>query len=89
MRFIKNKLNLKHNKMSKEPKFKIGDKVEVIDAGLLMLQRFAPKKSEPNNVGKIAEILEDGSILVEFKLSGKDHSQVAPYPADMVRRLNK
>ena len=75
--------------MSKEPKFKIGDKVEVIDAGLLMLQRFAPKKSKPNNVGKIAEILEDGSILVEFNLSGKDHSQVAPYPADMVRRLDK
>jgi len=27
--------------------------------------------------------------LVEFNLSGKDHSQVAPYPADMVRRLDK
>ncbi len=28
----------------------------------------------------------DGQILVEFPLSGENHSQVAPYPASMVRK---
>ena len=37
---------------------KVGDPVLVIDQGLLMLQKFAPKNSFPNNYGRISEILE-------------------------------
>ena len=71
---------------------KVGDPVLVIDQGLLMLQKFAPKNSFPNNYGRISEILEK-DYLVEFplrdeknKLGYDKHSQVAPYPKDMVQK---
>ncbi len=67
---------------------KIGDKVEVLDEGLAMLRRLMPSK-KPNNVGKIAEFWKDGQILVEFKLSGRNHSQVAPYPKELVKHYEK
>jgi hypothetical protein len=66
--------------------FSVGDKVEVLDPGLAMLRRLMPR-AKPNNIGKVAEVYEDGTVLVEFKLSGKNHSQVAPYPADMVVKI--
>lgn len=67
---------------------KPGDPVEVLDPGLLMLQQFAPNGTRPNNHGVIAEIMDDGMILVEFPIGDDDpneHSQVAPYPEQMVR----
>jgi len=63
----------------------VGDKVEVLDPGLAMLRRFSGGK--PNHHGKVSEIWDDGTILVEFPLSGENHSQAAPYPANMVRKL--
>lgn len=72
--------------MKTKTQFAIGDSVEVLCPGLAMLRDIIPG-SPPNNRGKIAEIWNDGQILVEFPLSGKDHSQVAPYPAPMVRKL--
>ena len=71
-----------------EDKMKVGDKVEVMDEGLAMLRRFAPPRAKPNHHGTIAEIWDDGQVLVEFPIGDDDpdeHSQVAPYPAEMVR----
>lgn len=65
-----------------------GDNVRVMDVGLLMLQRFAPPGAKPNNEGTVAEIWDDGTVLVEFQLEGKDHSQVAPYPPNIVYKIN-
>lgn len=68
---------------------KVGDEVDVMDAGLLMLQRFAPPGAKPNNRGTIAEIWEDGTILVDFPLEGDNHSQVAPYDPHLIRKVVK
>ena len=68
-------------------KFKVGDKVGVIDEGLMMLQQFAPPGAKPNNEGTIAEIMEDGYYGVEFPLSGENHSQLAPYPEKQIRLI--
>lgn len=68
-------------------KFKIGDKVRVIDQGLMMLARFAPPGARPNNEGVISEIMEDGYYGVEFPLEGEDHSQLAPYPEKQIRLI--
>lgn len=68
-------------------KLKVGDKVRVMDQGLLMLQSFAPPGSKPNNEGVVSEIMEDGDLLIEFILSGDDHSQVAPYPANICVKI--
>lgn len=65
-----------------------GDKVRVMDQGLLMLQKFAPPGSKPNNEGTVADIWEDGTIEVEFPLEGENHSQVAPYPPSIVHKIN-
>lgn len=65
--------------------YAVGDLVEVLDEGLAMLRRLMPNMP-PNHHGKVAEIWDDGQILVEFPLSGENHSQVAPYPASMVRK---
>lgn len=68
-------------------KFKVGDKVRVMDEGLLMLQRFAPPGAKPNNEGKVHEILEDGDYIIEFPLEGENHSQIAPYPEHKLRLI--
>ncbi len=69
---------------------KIGDKVEVMDAGLEMLRQLMGPKARPNHHGTVAELWDDGTILVEFPIPGhsgaKAHSQVAPYPSDQVKR---
>lgn len=68
----------------------VGDKVRVMDQGLIMLQQFAPKDAKPNNEGFVKEILEDGSLMIEFPI-GDDpidkHSQVAPYPASICIKI--
>ena len=69
-------------------KFNVGDKVIVNDPGLMMLQRFAPPGAKPNNEGIVAEIWEDGDLLIEFPLEGENHSQAAPYPANICTKLN-
>ena len=69
---------------------KIGDKVRVMDAGLIMLQQFAPKGVKPNNEGVVSEILEDGDLVIEFPIGNDDpqkHSQVAPYPASICVKI--
>lgn len=66
-------------------KFKVGDKVKVMDPGLLMLQKFAPPGAKPNNEGIVHEIMEDGDYIIEFPLEGEDHSQIAPYPENLLR----
>jgi hypothetical protein len=69
---------------------KVGDKVRVMDAGLLMLQKFSPKGAKPNNEGIVSEIMEDGDLLIEFPIGDYDpkkHSQVAPYPASICVKI--
>ncbi len=72
-------------------KLKVGDPVEVMDPGLLMMQAIMKKMGEdvkPNNIGTVAEIWDDGTILVEFPIGDDDpeeHSQSSPYPAHLVR----
>lgn len=70
--------------------FKIGDKVKVMDPGLLMLQKFAPPGAKPNNEGFVKEFLEDGNVMIEFPIGDdpiEEHSQVAPYPISMLKRV--
>ena len=65
----------------------IGDKVKVIDPGLMRLAAIMGQ--EPQNKGWVAEIWDDGDILVKFPIGDDDpdeHSQVAPYPRDQVVR---
>ena len=71
---------------------KVGDKVEVYDIGLMQLhsimKQFQPN-AKPNNLGWVDEIMSDGTIMVLFPIGDKDpkeHSQVAPYPSQMVAR---
>lgn len=69
---------------------KKGDRVRVMDQGLLMLQRFAPKGAKKNNEGVVSDIWEDGTIEVEFPIGDDDpktHSQSAPYDAAIVFRI--
>jgi len=69
--------------------FQIGDKVEVLDPGLLMLQKFAPPGAKPNNHGVVKEFMDDGDVLIEFPIGDDDpeeHSQVAPYPKNLLRK---
>lgn len=67
---------------------KVGDKVRVMDPGLIMLQKFAPSGAKPNNEGTVSEIMEDGDLVIEFPLDGKDHSQAAPYSADICVKID-
>ena len=72
-----------------ENNLKVGDKVQVLDQGLLMLQKFAPHGAKPNNHGVIAEI-EDDTVKVEFPIGDDDpeeHSQIAPYPIHLVKHI--
>jgi len=66
--------------------YSVGDLVEVLDEGLAMLRRLCPDMP-PNHHGRVSEIRGD-EIWVEFPIDGsyEDHSQIAPYPAEMVRR---
>lgn len=71
-------------------KLEVGDKVRVMDQGLLMLQKFAPPGAKPNNEGIVQEIMEDGALLIEFPIGDddpKNHSQVAPYPANLCHKV--
>lgn len=69
---------------------KVGDKVRVMDKGLLLLRNFAPPGAKPNNEGIVSEIWEDGNLLIEFPIGDDDpekHSQVAPYPASICQKI--
>jgi len=61
---------------------KVGDDVEVLDAGLAMLRRMCPGMP-PNHHGRVESINGD-TIMVEFP--NGDHSQSAPYPRSEVRK---
>lgn len=70
---------------------KVGDKVRVMDKGLLMLQQFAPHGSKPNNEGTIYRLLRNGYVEVEFPIGddGPDeHSQVAPYHRSICQKID-
>jgi len=73
----------------KPRELQVGDPVMVMDPGLIILQRFALPNSKPNNEGTISEIWDNGkTILVDFPIGDddpKEHSQVAPYPVEMVK----
>ncbi|MCK9434817.1 MAG: hypothetical protein M0R32_08390 [Candidatus Cloacimonetes bacterium] len=71
---------------------KIGDPVEVLDPGLKMLREMmasmSKKPVKPNHYGTVQDIDEQGNIIVEFPIGNdnpEEHSQVAPYPPNMVR----
>jgi hypothetical protein len=75
--------------------FQIGDTVEVLDPGLLMLmnvmRRFEPE-AKANNIGVVEEIWDDGKLLIHFPIGDDDpveHSQAAPYPARMCRKIEE
>lgn len=73
-----------------QEKIKVGDKVRVMDQGLLMLQKFAPPGSKPNNEGIVAEILEDGELEINFPIGDDDpeeHSQASIYPANICVKI--
>lgn len=79
-----------NRKIEEMEDLKPGDKVMVLDEGLLKLQQFAPPGAKPNNHGTVVEILEDGEIMVEFRIGDddpKEHSQHAPYPRALVKKL--
>jgi hypothetical protein len=71
-------------------KLKKGDRVRVMDAGLLMLQKFAPPGAKPNNEGVVFDIWDDGTIEVEFPIGDDEteyHSQCAPYHPSIVHKI--
>ena len=72
---------------------KVGDAVEVLDPGLARLREIMVTFGDdpgPNNLGRVAEVLSDGELLIEFPIDGSyEHSQVAPYPIDMVRLVGE
>ena len=65
---------------------KKGQKVVVMDQGLLMLQQYAPEGARPNNVGWVDRV--DGDTVYVIFLIGDDdpneHSQLAWYPKHKV-----
>ncbi|HUV66381.1 MAG TPA: hypothetical protein VMW24_21005 [Sedimentisphaerales bacterium] len=67
----------------------VGDAVEVLDPGLAQLRAIMVRFGNdpgPNNLGRVAEVLSDGELLIEFPIDGSyEHSQVAPYPMSMIR----
>ena len=68
--------------------FEIGDKVLVLDEKLAMIREILGPEAPPNHHGYVAEIYEDGTVLVEFPIGDdpiEEHSQVAPYHPSMVR----
>ena len=68
-------------------KFEVGDKVLVNDEGLAMLRKFGAPND--NHHGIVAEIWDDGTILVEFPINkgtSEEHSQVAPYSPHLVEK---
>lgn len=73
-------------------KFKVGDKVLVLDKGLAMLRAIMPD-APPNHHGVIHEVWDNGEYLVCFPIGDdpiNEHSQVAPYPeAEIRHRLSK
>ncbi len=70
---------------------KVGDKVKVMDQGLLMLQQFAPAGAKPNNEGVVKKFMDKDYILIEFPIGDddpKEHSQSALYPANICIKLS-
>lgn len=64
---------------------KVGDNVEVQDAGLEMLRRLCPNQP-PNHHGRVEAIYGD-TVMVEFPVDGGyEHSQSAPYQRSAVRK---
>lgn len=74
----------------KKEQLKVGDRVKVMDKGLLTLQQFAPAGSKPNNEGTISRLLRNGYVEVEFPIGNDDpekHSQVAPYHRSICQKI--
>jgi len=72
---------------------KVGDKVGVLDVGLLQLMALMPD-APPNNVGFIKELNygDSGNFLIEFPIGDEsisEHSQVAPYARHEIVLLNE
>lgn len=71
-------------------KVKIGDKVKVMDKGLLMLQQFAPPNAKPNNEGIVISEMDEDTWEIQFPIGNddpKNHSQVAPYPKNICTKI--
>ena len=67
---------------------KVGDNVEVLCPGLAILRSLCPDMP-PNHHGTVHEIMDDGGIMVCFPIGDEDpedHSQIAPYPPEQVRK---
>jgi len=69
---------------------KIGQPVRVLDPGLAMIRDTMAMMgiSVINHHGWVHSIEPNGTIMVEFPIGDDDpneHSQIAPYPASMVR----
>ena len=70
--------------------YKIGDPVEVLDPGLARLRAVMKSVGIDviNHHGWVHSIESDRTIIVEFPIGDDDpdeHSQIAPYPASMVK----
>ena len=65
--------------------FEVGDAVRVLDEDLAMLRRMG---APTNHHGRVFEIWDDGTLLIEFPIGRSyEHSQVAPYQDFEVRHL--
>lgn len=75
-------------------KFKVGDRVEVLDPGLIQLYEIMKRSNpdiQPVNLGRIVEVLEEEEYLIEFSIGDdpiEEHSQVAPYPGSLLRKID-
>lgn len=67
--------------------FAVGDRVFVTDPGLAELRRIMRQYGhdpKPNHHGTVAEIWDDGDLLINF-----DDGGCAPYPAHETRLLSE
>lgn len=71
--------------------FKPGDRVYVTDPGLAELRaimRSGGHEPFPNHHGTVAEIWDDGMVLIHFDSEdGEGQGSGAPYPVEDVRHL--
>lgn len=67
--------------------FKPGDRVRVVDEGLMQLNKIMgiPESESTNNVGTVSEdtdiYTDSGSVLINFDEGGS-----SPYPIESVRK---
>lgn len=71
---------------------KKGDWVSVKDEGLEMMAKFAPKDSNPQNIGIVNDVLDNGELEIWFPIGDdkmSEHSQASIYMKSQCTKIKK